>query len=131
MATYTVFSSTGRALRTILTPNTDCKPIMIEDDGTLVTGAFDSSYMLVEGKPEKKSKSSITINKDKATASTETITLSKIPNPTTICITGNDSLFKRIVTDGYYEFSIDIPGVYNVECQSNIELPITFKVKIL
>lgn len=131
MSFYTIFSKeTGVQLRVISKPNASGPPLVTEGE-IYRTGIFGRDSILVGGQVTQKPPPSITINTTQAKASIETITLSSIPNPTKIIITGNDSCFIRNITDGLYEFSIDVPGNYIVKCETDIELPIEFKVTIL
>lgn len=56
--------------------------------------------------------------------------LENLPNPTKVTITGNGASFHKTITDGTYEFSIDVTGKYTVKCDSRVELPIEFKATI-
>ena len=123
---YTIFDSRGVPLRTIKGYN---EPYL-ESGESYIQGAYDKRYILVDGIVVAKPASSITISSYEAVASTGTITLSNMPNPTRVRITGNGDTFIRNITDGSYAFSLDITGSYIIKCEADIELPIEFQVRI-
>lgn len=127
--TYTKFDKDGRPVYTLTAYDEDVLPSL--DLGEIYKeGQFDNTKILVDGEIIEKPESSIVLTNSEATAKTGTISLTNIPNPTTVTITGNYTTFRRDITDGEYEFSIDVAGKYTVKCDSRVELPIEFKVTI-
>ena len=95
-------------------------------------GCFDSKTYILNNNNEiiNKPESSIILVNSEATASTGTIILSNMPNPTKVHITGNGDTFNRKIIDGSYEFSLDVAGDYIIKCEPDIKQPIEFQVRI-
>lgn len=119
--TYTVFSeTTGERLRVSSRPKNEGPP-PIKAGTVCVEGFLENTKLYVDGKIVDKSASKIILTGTK---------LKNLPNATEVTITGNGATFRRTITDGIYEFTLDMPGEYMIKCESGIELPIEFKVTI-
>lgn len=116
---YTVFHSDGSCKCKLSTPVSSSS--LIPSDGEIIVKGDHRGKILVGGQIIDKPVSRITIIGTK---------LNNLPDPTEITIKGNGAIFRRTITDGVYEFSIDVPGEYTVKCESKVELPIEFKINI-
>lgn len=119
MPIYTIFNTVTGRKRVVLKPRTEGSPTL-SDDEIFVEGKHNDK-ILVDGKIADKPASKITLIGTK---------LENLPNPTTVTITGHGATFRRIITDGIYEFSIDVPGKYIIKCESRVGLPITFDLEV-
>lgn len=128
---YTIFLQDGTCKCNLSAPALGPQPLPDEERSeVLVEGHYDNSVIYRNGEIISKPESNIILINSEATAETGTIRLTNIPNPTEVMITGNHTSFRRDVTDGEYEFSLDVVGEYTVKCDSKIELPVEFKVTI-
>lgn len=118
----TKFSKDGNALFTLACYEEEMLPPLSEGE-SYIDGGYNDKYFLVNGKIIDKPTSKIIFTGTKTGTK-----LKNIPNPTTVTITGYGTTFKRVITDGTYKFSVDMPGEYTVKCEPGIELPIEFKV---
>ena len=119
---YTVFSTITRAQLCVRSkPISDWPPCVSEDE-VYREGVYGKEYILSDDQEVILApKSAITLIGTK---------LENLPIPTKVTITGNGATFRRTITDGTYEFSINVPGEYAIKCESRVELPIDFKVNI-
>lgn len=121
MPQYSIFSSDeGHLIRILGKPKGDGPPAM--NEGEIYIEGSHRDNILVDGQITDKPESRITLTGTK---------LENMPNPTMVTITGNGATFRRTITDGTYQFTIDMPGEYMVKCESKVELPIEFKITIL
>ena len=131
MTIYTIFSKkSGKNLRRISKPRSDGSPGLNKDEIFFPGEISPDKILSINEKPQAislrdKPESSIKMSQD-----AKGVLLENIENPTMIIITGNHASFRRVITDGEYEFSIDEPGEYLIKCESEVELPIEFKVTV-
>ena len=131
--TYTLFDQNGLSQACITAYEDDILP---EHPGCQwIEGSFNYNELIfVDEKSQtitlcEKTASAITINLSTVKVG-EFLKLENMPDPTMIEVIGNYSRFRRIITDGEYEFSLDTPGNYKIKCDSGVELSIEFKVTI-
>ena len=120
MAVYTVFNADGTRRRLVSKPDADGPPKVGKGRSYLpgeIKNKLFVNKVLID-KPESK----ITLIGTK---------LENLPNPTTVTIAGNGATFRRTITDGIYEFTLDMPGEYMIKCESKVELPITFDLEVI
>lgn len=127
---YTKFNENGAVKGYFTCYDEDALPIL--PNGWIAReGQIDADYILVGDETVKKPESSITISTSGITATTGEVVLSYIPSSgARIRITGNGQSFYRNVTDKSYEFLLDTPGNYVVQCESDVQLPITFNLRV-
>lgn len=100
--------------------------VCFEGDCDLITD------LIINDKITPRPESSITISTSEIMATTGEVKLSNIPSSgAKIRITGNGQSFYRNVTDKSYEFLLDTPGNYVVQCESDVQLPITFNLRVV
>lgn len=128
---FTVFSGTNNTQLYIKSKPVADGPPCLKDDEVYIEGRYGKEYLLINNEVVLKPESSITISSLEAVVSIGTITLSNMPNPTRVTITGNGQIFNRNITDGSYSFSLDVAGDYTVKCEADTELPIEFQVRII
>jgi hypothetical protein len=88
---------------------------------------IDKSYIDIYDYYVLKSKTESPATIDKTTIpanSIDTCIISNVPNPSTVTIASTS----EIVTDGEFEFTIDLPGIYKVKIESVAYLDKTFTV---
>lgn len=128
---YTKFNENGAVTGYFACYDEDTLPTM-KQGWTIREGQVDPSYILVNDETIKKPVSSITISTSEITATTGEVILSNIPSAgARIRITGNGQSFYRNVTDKSYEFLLDTPGDYVVQCESDVQLPVTFNLRVV
>ena len=132
---FTRFNKNGCPLNVITCYDGDLLPELNEGE-VYLEGNYDDKNTIISINEKsqaitlcEKESSAITINATVVKAG-DFLKLGNLSNPTTIEITGNHSHFRRVITDGEYEFSLDVPGDYLIKCESGVELPIEFKVTV-
>lgn len=111
-------STTGKIRRTGVCPD-EMFFIQAQIDESIIEEKLDilniERYYVVNGSIIERPKNPAILNKDSILANGEdTGIISKIPNPSTIYI--NKQQF--IVSDGIFEFTLDNPGIYNIQCSA-------------
>ena len=135
MATYSIFDVNGAHVRTVSKPTKDGAPKLNAGE-VFFEGSHEGKIAQplkdrIEGiQLTEKQPSNVKISCLEEKVATGIITLSNLVNPTKVSITGNGQTFIRNVNEKSYDFMLDTPGDYVVSCESQIELPIEFKVRI-
>lgn len=130
MPEYTIFDkTTGKHLCVMGIPKSDGLPKLKKTE-IYLPGKYKNKVVFVNEESQAISLHDKSISSVKMSQNEQGVLLENLENPTRITITGNGATFHRVIIDGTYQFSIDIPGDYVVKCESDIELPIEFKVKL-
>lgn len=127
---YTIFDKNTGAQKFIWNiPSTEDVP-QVGVDEIIKEGTFSSDKILLFNNIFNKQLSKIMISGNKIKTK-EYITLSNLENPTKVEIQGKNIYFEREIIDNNYEFSFDLPGEYIIKCDSQLELPIEFKIEVI
>ena len=126
---YTIFKENG-ACKCVLSGPTQIKSSRSLRKEFIIPGDHRGKIVFVNEKSQAVSLHDTPESSIKMIQDEKGVLLENLENPTRIVITGNGESFHRTITDGAYQFLIDTPGNYVIKCESDVELPIEFKVKI-
>lgn len=132
MPTYMVYDmATGVFGYKTSRPTND--PPRVEEGQAYIDGEYDpKTQMMGEGeqvidKPEM----AATLDKSQIVAVTEYATISGLPIPATVTISGNGANSRTPVDDGDLSFSLPVVGTYSILCEAGVTLPKTFSVEAM
>lgn len=129
---YTIYHVVTKQIKYNITkPIGEGPPKVVGQGCAYLEGKFTTEkYYVEEGTPILKEKSNAVIDKTTIANTTEFATISGIENPVVISTLGQRFIITEEDNDHEFEFAMDTPGVYNIECEFYTTLPISFNIEV-